>query len=688
MKYFNRDLSWLSFNHRVLQEAADESVPLFERLKFLAIFSSNLEEFFRVRVASLRSLIKLNKKTVRELGFDPRKLLKQIYKKVSLLQNEFGKIFRDQIIPDLLQNKILIKSDADLDGNERVFVEDYFVTNVQPYIAPIILIKKKVKPFLRTGVLYFAIAMSLKSSKSEKKKSYYGLVEIPSERMPRFIIIPGTDERVSVMFLDDIIRMHLGRVFHGYRIDEICSVKLTRDAELYIEDEFSGNLLEKIRKSLGKRITGSPSRFLFDERCSGKLLNFLTESLELSKDDLLPGARYHNFSDFFRFPHPSIPQLEFAPIEAILNKKLNLSDNIVDEVFKKDFLLNFPYQSFDHVLKFIDTAATDESVTEIKITLYRVAKQSKIIDSLINALKRGKRVVVFSEVKARFDEELNLEYAGILEANGAKVLYSIPGLKVHAKICQVSRRNDESVERCSFLSTGNFNENTSKIYSDIGLFTADKTLNDDVNRLFDYLEGKSKEAEFDELLVGQFNMKRKFLSLIQKEMDNSRNGIASSIILKLNSLEDRKMIDRLYEASNAGVSIQIIVRGICCLVPGVRGQSENIKVISIVDRFLEHSRIFIFSNKGERKIYISSADWMKRNLSRRIETAIVIKDERLKAVITDIVNFQLNDRTKARAIDVEQSNPYVEDREPNGEGSQAKTYKYLETRVELNSDLS
>lgn len=676
MKFFNRELSWLSFNHRVLQEASDTTVPLFERIKFLAIFSSNLEEFFRVRVSSIRSLLRLKQNTVTNLDFDPRKLLKEIYYEVNNLQNKFGIVFKTRIIPELKSNNIFLKNETELDEAEKNFVKEYFREKVRFHINPMILIRKKIHPFLRSGILYLAVAMTSGDSKGKKKQYVYGLVEIPSEKLPRFIILPSDNAETNIIFLDDIIRENLRELFCGYEIEEMCSVKLTRDAELYIDDEFSGNLLDKIKKGISKRNIGAPSRFLFDPSCSKKTLKFLRELLSLEKEDMIAGAKYHNFSDFINFPHPYIKGLQYEKLIPARNKDLN-DKNIFDTISNKDYLLHFPYESFEPVIKFLEDASNDPDVIEIKITLYRVAKDSKIISALMNAISNGKRVIIFSEIKARFDEELNIQYAKELESAGAILLYSIPGLKVHAKLCLVVRNEKEKLKKYCYLSTGNFNEKTATNYSDFGFFTSKKNICTEVESVFKILEGKIKDYNFESLLTAQYNMKKSFLKMIDREIENVSNGEIGSIILKMNSLEDKKMIEKLYEASSRGVKISIIVRGVCCLIPGIKKMSDNIEVISIVDRFLEHSRIFIFHNGGDEKIYLSSADWMKRNLSRRIETAFPIEQNDLKIKIKKFIELQLNDNTKARIINKRQDNIYKKGNESIKVRSQMKLWESL-----------
>jgi len=684
-KLFNRELSWLSFNHRVLQEAQDKNVPLLERVKFLAIFSSNLEEFFRVRVASLRALLDLKKKSRKELDFDPEELLKEIHKKVDELQFLLGKIFSEDIIPALNAHNIFIKNETELNEDQKKFANEFFYERVQPYISPMALVKKKIRPFLSTGALYLAVRMTSINSKSKDKTKYQSvkkrfvnaIVGIPTDILPRFIVLPSDPNEINIIFLDDIIRFSLGKIFKGYKIQETVSVKLTRDAELYIDNEFTGSLPDKIKKNLGKRVTGAPSRFLYDKNVSKEFLNFLKESLSLKKEDLISGARYHNFSDFFNLPHHYVKELEYEKLRPLTIKITDSFKNIFDAVSKIDILLHYPYQSFDQVIKFFETASSDENVKEIKITLYRAAKNSAIVRALLNALNNGIKVTVFVEIKARFDEELNMEYAEVLKNAGAEIIYSIPGLKVHAKLALIKRKENNSLKKYCYLSTGNFNENTSNIYTDFGFFTSDENITNEISDLFKYLGGRLKNPEFNHILVAQFNMKKEFLKLIGNEIKNASEGKDASILIKLNSLEDKKMIEKLYEAGDAGVKINIIVRGVCCLIPGVKGLSENISAFSIVDRFLEHSRVYVFHNNGDEKVYLSSADWMKRNLSRRIETAFPVYEKSLKKEILDLMEIQLSDNVKARIIDAGQLNKYRKDDTGIDICSQKNTYEYL-----------
>lgn len=677
LPFFDRELSWLSFNYRVLQEAKDPSVPLYERIKFLAIWSSNLDEFFRVRVASLRSLLNL-KKPKKKIGIDPEQLLKEITNQVTKQQEEFGLIFREQIKKELEENNIYLINDEQLNAEHELFVSEYFDANIIHHIQPILLVKKKIIPFLQNQRLYLAVKLAPKNIDEQAKrvKHTYSLVEIPDKRLSRFITLPSENGNHYIMFLDDVIRFNLFKIFNQFSIEEVHSIKLTRDAELYIDDEFSGDLLLKIKKSLSKRNTGVPSRFLYDEKMSKEFKKFLREALNLTKEDMIPGARYHNFNDFFSFPNPMKEKFEYEPMPARQSTEfLNESDKF-KLITEKDRSLFFPYQTYDHVIEFFEQAAKDPDVTTIKVTQYRVASDSAIIKSLIEAKKNGKEVIVFVELKARFDEERNILWASEMERAGVKVFYSFPGLKVHAKLALITRRENDNLKNYCYMATGNFNEKTAKIYSDFGLFTANDKITSEVDKVFEYLSRENIQQDFQHLLVAQFNIRRQFSILINNEIENAKQGKEAKIIIKVNSLEDTKMIKKLYYASTEGVKIDIIVRGICKLIPGIPGLSENINCISIVDRYLEHARFFIFHNDGNEVIYAGSADWMKRNLSRRIEVAFPIYDEEIKNRIKDIIDLQLKDNVKARIIDKDDKNVYKTDSDEKIR-SQYATYEYL-----------
>ena len=685
--FYDRELSWLSFNHRVLQEAKDPTVPLHEKIKFMAIFSSNLDEFFRVRVAALRYLLSLKKKSRDKLKINPATHLKEIQKRVDIHQKELGDIFRNSVIPELKKNNIILTDDKSLDKRQASFVADYFRYEVLPFLRPSILVRKKVTIFLHNKVLYLTVKLQSKTEKqlkSEKStRSTYAMVEIPTINLPRFVEIPSSDNQHAVMFLDDIIRLHLDEIFPGYKIKEIYEIKLTRDAEIYIDDEFTGDLLEKIKKGVARRKTGKTSRFLYDENMPADFLNFLKDSLMLEKEDFVPGAKYHNFSDFISFPRLGPASLQDKSLAPIKVTTLESTSNMWSVLSKKDYLLYFPYHSYDYVIKFLRSAADDPSVISIQITLYRSAADSQIISALIQAAKKKKSVTVFVEVKARFDEESNILWAQTLEDAGITVLYSFPGLKVHSKICLIMRKEGKKIKRYSYLSTGNFNEKTAKLYTDFGFFTAHNGISREIEHVFDYLKTQKGEYKYNHLLVAPFVMRTKFYKLIDTEINNAKNGKKAALDLKMNSLEDRKIIEKLYEASQAGVKIRIIVRGICCLIPGIKRLSENIEIISIVDRFLEHTRIYIFHNSGREKFYLASADWMRRNLSRRIEVAFPIYATSIKNTLRSIFEMQWNDNLKARIIDSHQKNEYRRDDTGEIRRSQMDIYEFLSKQTTI-----
>jgi polyphosphate kinase len=680
--YFDRELSWLSFNHRVLQEAIDPTVPLYERIKFLAIYSSNLDEFFRVRVASLRSLLNLKEKSQKKLSFQPRILLQKIKEKVNSQQEEFGRIYREEIIPKLAEENIYLIDESKLDDEQKEFVKSYFNDQVLPYVQPTLLDKNKISTFLHNKSIY--LAARLKSKKKQKSSSRtklqrfkYAIVEIPSDKLGRFITLPSNDIKHFVIFLDDIIRYNLESVLPGYRIESCYSIKLTRDAELYIDDEFTGDLLSKIQKGLSKRKTGAPSRFLYDKNMPGDFLKFLQDTLQLNKNDLIPGGKYHNFNDFFSFPVFNKPHLQYEPMPPQTCNELDGVVLMFDVICSKDILLSFPYQSYGYVLKFLEEAADDVNVKSIKITLYRIANDSLVIRSLVKAAENGKDVTAFVEVKARFDEETNFTSVDILEKAGVKVYFSFPGLKVHSKLCLVERKEKDKSIFYSYLSTGNFNEKTARIYSDYGLFTSNQDIGKEVKKLFDFLERKSEHEKFKHLLVAPFNLRDTLRELAEKEIKNASEGKKAEITLKLNSLEDRKMIKLLYKAAEVGVKINLIIRGICCFANGRTESIKNIKAISIVDRYLEHSRVYIFHNNGEPKYYLASADWMKRNLSRRIEVAFPVYDREIQKQIRKIIDIQLNDNVRARIINEKQDNTYLMSNGLEKIRSQYAIYSYL-----------
>ncbi len=672
-----RDISWLSFNYRVLQEALDESVPLLERLKFLAIYSSNLDEFFRVRIANHRNLLRAGKKTRKRLNIEPEAVIKQILKIINRQQEEYSKIFEKSIIPELRKHGISLIRRKKMNEDQIEFVENYFDENLLPFVQPVILVEKKVKPFLNNAALY--LALDMRDKDNTEGKPVYGIVKIPSDHLPRFLELPPSKENAKdIIMLDDVVRHNITQLFPGYEVIDSFSIKLTRDAELYIDDEYTGDLLVKIKNSLNKRNVGPASRLVYDREIPDRFVNYLKDVFDLDKLDLLPEGRYHNNFDFFKFPDYGMMYLRDFPLPPIHIPKLEKSNSIFEVLQEKDWMIHVPYHSYDSVVKFFEDSAKDPHVTHIKIIQYRVAKKSKIMHALMDAVNNGKQVSAFIEIKARFDEAANLEWGERLEKAGVKVNYSMPGLKVHSKMAIVRRVEDGIPRIYCYFSTGNFHEDTAKVYSDIGIFTMDKDLTSEAARVFSYLETKVKPTrKFEHLGVGQFNLKPLLLKLISDEVKAAEEGKKAKIVLKMNSIQDEEMIESLYLASEKGVEIQLIIRGICCLVPGVKGVSGKIQAISIVDRFLEHTRVFMFHARGEKKIYLSSADWMERNLHRRVETMFPIYDEKVKKMLEDILVIQTNDNVKSRKIHITDTNEYNRNTSDLAVRSQIETYYYI-----------
>jgi polyphosphate kinase len=685
MPYTNRDVSWLSFNYRVLQEAKDPAVPLLERLKFLAIYSSNLDEFFRIRVAGIRRLKKVGKKTKAHLDFDPSQLLKDIHRIVNQQQREFSEIFEKHIVPELSRHNVFILRRLELTEAQQQFAEDYFLENLLPFVMPVLLVKHRINPFLANAHLYLAV--HLRQKKRPLSESEYALVKIPSDQLPRFVLMPSAGDRHDLIMLDDIVRHSVTRLFPGYDIQDAYSIKLTRDGDLNIDDEYSGDLVQKIKSSLQKRQVGPASRFVYDREMPDHLLSYLQDTFDLRKNDMLPEGRYHNNFDFFKFPDFSLAHLKYKSLPPLHHPLLHDTENPFEAIKQADQLLHVPYQSFHSVINLFERAAHDPSVTHIKVIQYRVAKHSRILQALMEAVHRGKQVSAFVEIKARFDEATNLEWGERLEKAGVRVHYSFPGVKVHSKLALFRRIEAGKPQLYAYLGTGNFHEETAKVYSDFAIFTADSRLTTEVNNVFSFLENvKPPSKAFEHLLVGKFNLRSKLYALIDHEIDAAKKGEVGSMILKFNSLEDKEIILKLYEASRAGVKIRLIIRGICCLVPGVPEVSENIEVISIVDRYLEHARVFIFHNGGDELMYLSSADWMERNLSFRIETTFPVFDPVLRQEIRNLIDLQLNDNVKARIIDKFDLNEYRRTGNDIPVRAQLETYFYFKRKKDIDSE--
>ncbi|MRT92622.1 polyphosphate kinase 1 [Ancylomarina sp. 16SWW S1-10-2] len=683
-QFFNRDLSWLSFNNRVLEEARNKNLPLYERIKFLAIYSSNLDEFYRVRVASYQRFIELPIEDKRQLRRNPDLNLVKIKKQINKQQIEFGEIFTTEIVPELLENNIVLIQGEELSNSHYEFTKDFFSNNLLQHMQPMLLQKKQIPYFPKNNAIYFAVKLykerSKKNNPDKPKRAKYALIRIPNNKFDRFIELPSTNNKHHIVFLDDIVKLHMEVVFPGFKIDSTYSFKMSRAADILIEDEYSGDIMSMIENNLKKRETSDPSRFLYDRNIPRDFLNRLKLAFNLTNNQLVKGARYHNFQDFFNFPNPAGQELEDSPFHALKVKDLGESKSIFKVIREEDILLHYPYQSYEYVIRFFNEAAIDPKVQEIKATQYRVAENSAIVNALINAALNGKKVTVLVELKARFDEEANMNSARAMTKAGVKIIYSLPGLKVHAKIALVIRKDDK--DDYAYLSTGNFNEQTARIYADHGFFTSDKTTICELKLLFDYLENQETKCEFNKLLIGQFNMRNSFLEKIDREIKHVENGKKGYLILKMNGLQEREMIKKLYEASSKGVKIDLIIRGICCLIPN-KSYSKNIRIIRIVDKFLEHARIFYFHNNGKSEVFLSSADWMARNLHRRIECAFPIEKPKLKQELIDILNIQLKDNTNARII-----NEHLENIKPpkniNDQVNRAQIdiFKYLEN-IEL-----
>ncbi|MEO1434144.1 MAG: polyphosphate kinase 1 [Bacteroidota bacterium] len=678
-----RDTSWLSFNHRVLQEAQDHSVPLYERIKFLAIYSSNLDEFFRVRVSGLRRFKELKKSTRKALlNVRPKKELKNIQAIVSAQQEELGKTFRDVILPELEANGIGLVGDEKYTPEQLDFATSYFNQHLAEAVQPIYCEEEEADLFLKNKALYFFVALA-------REPIEYAVVEIPVDRFPRYVTLPKNGEQHCITYIDDILRAHLAQIFDGREILGAWSIKMSRDAELYIDDEYSGDLITKLKESLVERNVGLPTRFLFDASIPEEHQEQMKAIFGLKKADLVPGARYHNFSDFFGLPDPTNnPALHDEKLEPLPHRELDAVGSFFSAIREKDFMLHYPYNKYDYVPKFIEEAAADPLVEHIGITLYRVAAKSMVTTSLLKALEAGKSVTVFVEAKARFDEESNLFWGEALKKAGAKVIYSYPGIKVHTKLLLISRKEEDRIRNYAYIATGNFNEKTSKLYCDHGLFTSKAKVVEEVQQVFRILDRTMIVPKTDHIFISPFNLRSNFEALINKEIKNAKAGKEAYMILKMNSIEDPGMVKKLYQANRAGVKVKMIVRGICCLMPGIEGHSENIEVISILDRFLEHARVYIFCNGGKEKMYFASADWMTRNLDRRIEVAIPVVSSHIYEDIRNIINIQLTDNQKARIIDAEQTNPYKAAEE--GEQlvrAQTAIYEYVRSKQKIDQEV-
>jgi polyphosphate kinase len=675
-KTIARDISWLSFNARVLQEAGDERVPLRERIRFLGIFSNNMDEFFRVRVATLKRMMQFGHKANMHLENNPQQILDDIQMTVLNQQSEFARIW--EIVQQLMkEQKIFLATEKELNPEQQEFVRNYYDAEVSSNIIPLMIENIPHFPNLRDKSIYLAVVMWKKESALKKK---YALIEIPSRILGRFVLLPSKADEHHIILLEDIVRFNLPEIFSYFGYDQYLAhvFKVTRDAELDIDNDISTNIIQKIEKGLKNRRKGKPVRFVYDKEMDPGLLEYLTRRLNLSKkDNLIPGGRIHNFRHFMDFPEvfPAIKTRK-KPFDHPLLTEHRVSDIVL----QRDIMLHFPYHSFTPLIDIIREAAFDPDVTMIKITCYRMATQSRIINALINAVRNGKEVVVMLELRARFDEEANLEWKATLEEEGAKVLLGLPDMKVHAKMCMIRKRVKDNSVLYGFISTGNMNEKTAKIYGDHCLLTSNTRIMADVNRMFTYLEhyrsGSHSLKNCDTIIPSPHILRKEMYKLIDEEIRQARKNKPSGITLKMNSLSDEGMIEKLYDAARAGVPIRLIVRGIICMLTDNKKFRRPLKAISIVDEYLEHARVWVFHNRGKEKVYISSADWMLRNLEHRVEATCPVWNEEIKQELIDILNIQLQDNVKARWLDNELSNEYVKTTRKKVR-SQVETYNYL-----------
>ncbi|WP_291101107.1 MULTISPECIES: polyphosphate kinase 1 [unclassified Flavobacterium] len=680
-KYIDREKSWLTFNARVLQEAADDSVPLLDRLRFLGIFSNNLDEFFRVRFAAIRRLSLSGISGEKLLGgISAHQLLKDIIEIVIQQQSESLRILN--IIETKLETEnIFIVHENDISNEQEVFLKDFFTQKLSPELVTIILNDLAEFPILKDSIGYLAIKLVMKRNSEIR----YAMIEIP-KTINRFVVLPSTDKKQYVILLDDVIRHNLSSIFNIFDYESISAhmIKITRDAQLDIDSDLSKSMLEKIATSVKDRRIGEPVRFIFDQLIDKDTLEFFLYKMKIvSKDSIIPGGRYHNRRDYMNFPNLGRFDLLYKTNIPLPISGLNLEGSILEKISKKDYLLNAPYQSFSYLTKFLREAALDPKVTSIKITLYRLAKNSQIVSSLINAAKNGKKVTVQIELQARFDEASNISYAEQMQTEGIELIFGIKGLKVHSKICVIERNENGKIKRYGFISTGNFNEVTAKVYTDVTLFTSHQQILKDISKIFEFFNINYRLYRYKHLIVSPHYSRSRFYKIIDREITNALEGKEAFIRLKMNSLSDFDMIDKLYDASNAGVKIQLIVRGICSLIPGVKGMSENIEAISIVDNYLEHSRIYIFCNAGNTEVYISSADFMTRNLDGRVEVTCPIYDQEIKNELIDNFNLGWKGNVKARYHSDKLDNKYKvrKEKEPIFR-AQLETYNYYQNKAE------
>jgi polyphosphate kinase len=672
--YIPKEISWLSFNERVLQEAENKEVPLIERFKFLGIYSNNLDEYFRVRVATLKRLSQYVPKSKEVLGFNPKATLKKIQEIVLSQNAKFEKVY-SYLIQELVKHKIHLINEKQLNQEQSDFVRNYFLKEVRTRLMPYLIEKDTELPNLTDDAIYLAICLR----KKETDKKRYALLEIPTDLLPRFIILPEIGDDKYIIYLDDIIRLGLKDIFFLFDYDEFSSyaIKLTKDAELEIVDDISESYIEQLSRSIHQRKWGSPVRFIYDRRMPEELLKILTKKLNFGSDDVvIPAERYQNLKDFMHFPNLGKKKFYYEPLIPIPHRDIQPGKSILSAIKKRDLMLYFPYHPFDHFIDLLREASIDPYVTSIQITLYRLARNSSVINALMNAVRNGKSVTTVVELQARFDEEANILWGNKLMEEGVKVIYGVPGLKVHSKLLLITRVKNDLTQRYAAIGTGNFNEDTARVYTDHLLLTTNLKITNEVLKAFNFFNVNYKKDNYYHLVLSPFSLRNKMTLLIENEIKNALAGKKAYIHIKLNNLTDAEIIDKLYEASTAGVSIKLIIRGMISLVAGVKDVSENIKAIGIVDRFLEHSRFMIFCNGGDEEIYISSADLMTRNIDHRIEVTCPVFDKSIRNDLKNIFDIQWNDNIKARKLDATLSNKFVKPGKKQLQ-SQVEVYNYL-----------
>ncbi|KEY60310.1 polyphosphate kinase 1 [Serratia sp. DD3] len=684
--YIDKELSWLSFNGRVLQEAADKSNPLIERMRFLGIYSNNLDEFYKVRFADLKRRLLISEE--QGSAGTSRNLLKKIQAKVLKTDQEFDSLYNELLL-EMARNQIFLINERQVSENQQIWLRQYFKHNLRQHITPILLNRDtNLVEFLKDDYTYLAVEI-IRGTHIE-----YALLEIPADKVPRFVNLPpeAPRRRKPMILLDNILRYCLDDIFKGffdYDVLNAYSMKMTRDAEYDLVTEMESSLLELMSSSLKQRLTAEPVRFVYQRDMPSEMVEMLRGKLGISNyDSIIASGRYHNFKDFISFPNVGKANLVNPPLPRLRHIWFDKFRNGFDAIREKDVLLYYPYHTFEHVLELLRQASFDPSVLAIKINIYRVAKNSRIIESMIHAAHNGKKVTVVVELQARFDEEANIHWAKRLTEAGVHVIFSAPGLKIHAKLFLISRREGDDIVRYAHIGTGNFNEKTARIYTDYSLLTADARITNEVRRVFNFIEHPYRPVTFDNLMVSPQNSRRMLYDLIDHEIANALAGEDAGIMLKINNLVDKGLVDRLYTASAAGVKIRLLVRGMCSLIPNLAKISENIQVISIVDRFLEHDRVYVFENKGDKRVYLSSADWMTRNIDYRIEVAVSVLDPTLKQRVLDILELLFSDTVKARYLDKELSNQYVPRGNRRKVRAQMAIYEYLKALEQPENQVS